>query len=98
MDLAESPPAAEKMLLFTQGEILSKLIYFSLTLLLAFDFALQRLNETGNRDDNGNPLPPDRVHEFCGPERIVEYNSASQHRGDEYSEHMPKYVTEGEQV
>src|ERR1700722_11791178 len=77
VDPAESPPAAEKMVLVCRSEVLPKLFDSPAALLLAFHLALQRLNETGNRDENGDPLPPDRVHEFCGPERIDEYHRAS---------------------
>ena len=64
VDPAESPPAPEKMLPLHQGETLSKLFDSPFTLLLPLDLALQRLNETRNRNDDRDPLSPDCVHEL----------------------------------
>src|SRR5882757_720962 len=64
VDPAEPPPAPEKMLPLHQGETLSKLFDSPFTLLLPLDLALQRLNETRNRNDDRDPLSPDCVHEL----------------------------------
>jgi hypothetical protein len=78
------------MLLFSQREFLSKLLYFSVALLQAFDLALKRLDETRNRHDDGNALPPDRIHKFGRPQGIEKNNGAGQQRRDKQSHHLTK--------
>src|SRR5579859_1632177 len=98
VNLAEAPPTPEKMLVLSQCESFLKLFDLAVALRVTFDFASQRFDEAGNRNDHRDPLPPDRVHELRGPERIDENDGASQHRRNEQAEHLAKNMAEGKQV
>ena len=98
MDPAEPPPAAKKVLAVCRREIPPKLIYFPIAFHITFDLTFERFNETRNRDKDGDPLSPDRVHEVRRPEGVEENNSARKHRRNEQSEHLAKDMTERKQV
>jgi hypothetical protein len=82
---SEPPPAPQKVGVFCGFKILAKPLASAFQLELALDFALQRLDESGHRDEHRNAFAADGVDHACGLQRLAEDHGADQQRRDEHA-------------
>src|SRR5437870_13863828 len=68
----ESPPTEKKVLLFRLREIPAKCLQPSVSLLTTFHFPLKGFDDSRNRDQYGDALLPDGIHQIGWLQRIGE--------------------------
>src|SRR5258708_26094491 len=79
-DIAEGPPAAEKVLTRAGRVEPSKPLALSAVVKIAFDLLLQRLDHARHSAQHRNPLAAGRRHHFGRNERVLENRSPAQQR------------------
>src|SRR5580698_4842892 len=98
MNAPEPPPAPQKMLLFRALVAFVESLRTAVMLHLAQDFALQRFDESRNRNEHGNALVANHVNQVGRLQRIAEDQGARQKRRNEYSQHLAEHVAQRKQI
>jgi hypothetical protein len=88
MNAPEPPPAPQKMFLLRALVAFVESMRTAITFQLAQYFALQRFDESRNRNKNGNALVANRVNQVGRFQRINQDHSARQDRWNKYSQHL----------
>src|SRR3984885_16151276 len=98
MNAPEPPPAPQKMFLVRALVAFVESLRTAITFHLAQYFALQRFDESRNRNQNGDALVANHVNQVGGLQRIDEDHGARQKRRNEYSQHLAEYMAQRQQI
>src|SRR2546429_9119613 len=83
--------------LFRLREIPAKCLQPSVSLLTTFHFPLKGFDESRNRDQYGDALLPDGIHQIGWLQRIGEDHRGPEHRRNKQAKHLAKDVDQGEE-
>src|ERR1035438_8608290 len=97
-NLAEGPPATQKVLVRGPCVIGGERIAFAACFQIALDLLLQRVDEAGNGDQYRDAFAADGRDDFRGIECIFEDDGCAEQRWNKNSEELSEHVAEREQV
>src|SRR6266478_902197 len=95
--IAEGPPAPQKVLAFGSGVARRKILAATATNVsveIPFDLLLQRLDHARNGHQDRDAFPADRRHDFGWVERVFEHDGRAQQRWKENSQKLAKDVAQ----